>query len=419
MKKHLLLLFTALLPFLASAQTKVEIDGIWYNLNENALQAEVTKGDNKYSGSITIPAMVTHEGVQYSVASIGDGAFYECSSLTTITIPESVTSIGYAAFVRCSSLTAITIPESSRLTSIGNAAFQDCSSLTTITLPENVTSIGELAFSYCTSLTNVYYYAEAMPSTKSNAFYASYPKYATLHVSASAQSNVGIDGIWYNLDESTLQAEGTYKGENSWVYKEYSGSITIPDKVIYNDTEYSVTSIGSGAFWNCSSLTAITIPEGVTSIGSYAFPNRKNKGFEPHFNVGIAGSLSGYSSYHYGEMERKSSFAWGLSGEYHFTSYSGARLTYSGDLSSVGIDYMFDVSTLFAGYTSDRRLDVALAYGPMIGKQMVGCQIGLPIQFHMNKNWGISFEPRATLTNYYSDFRGSTSILIGVKYNFK
>ena len=107
-KKVLALLFTALLPLVASAQTKVEIDGIWYNLVSKAKQAEVTfKGDSyysykdEYSGSITIPATVTYEGVTYSVTSIGDYAFNSCYSLTAITIPEGVTSIGEEAFIYC------------------------------------------------------------------------------------------------------------------------------------------------------------------------------------------------------------------------------------------------------------------------------------------------------------------------------
>ena len=99
MKKHLLFIFAALLPLLASAQTKVEIDGIWYNLISKGKAAEVTSG--AYSGSITIPATVTHEGVDYSVTSIGERAFSGCYNLTAITIPESVTSIGNYAFSFC------------------------------------------------------------------------------------------------------------------------------------------------------------------------------------------------------------------------------------------------------------------------------------------------------------------------------
>ena len=115
-KKVLVAFFAALLPLVASAQTKVEIDGIWYNLITEAKTAEVTfKGDYSYSyyeyfGSITIPATVTYDGVAYSVTSIGQDAFNRCNSLTSITIPESVTSIGDDAFCGCSSLTSITLP---------------------------------------------------------------------------------------------------------------------------------------------------------------------------------------------------------------------------------------------------------------------------------------------------------------------
>jgi len=88
-----------------------------------------------------------------SVTSIGDGAFYDCSSLTSVTIPNSVTSIGEGAFYNCSSLTSITIPNS--VTSIGSSTFYGCSSLTSVTIPNSVTSIGEGAFYNCSSLTSV------------------------------------------------------------------------------------------------------------------------------------------------------------------------------------------------------------------------------------------------------------------------
>ena len=94
---------------------------------------------------------LTSISIPNSVTSIGGRAFYNCSSLTSITIPESVTSIGDYAFCGCSSLKSITIPNS--VTSIGGSAFYNCSSLTSITIPESVTTIGGCAFTYCKSLT--------------------------------------------------------------------------------------------------------------------------------------------------------------------------------------------------------------------------------------------------------------------------
>ena len=236
MKKHLLSIFVALLSLLASAQDKVEIDGIWYNLITEGNVAEVTfKGDshdeyNEYSGHITIPATVNYEGAEYAVTSIGDMALTYCSNVTSITIPESVTSIGMDAFMYCSSLTSIIIPESvtdigsyafyecnrladitlskglktiahgafsgcssltsitlpENLTLIGGSAFSNCSSLTAVTIPKSIMSITESAFSGCSSLSDVYCYAEKVPSTNANAFDDSYPEYATLHVPSSA-----------------------------------------------------------------------------------------------------------------------------------------------------------------------------------------------------------------------------------------
>ena len=141
--------------------------------------------------------------------------------------------------------------------------------------------------------------------------------------------------------------------------------------------------------------------------------------FKPYFSMGLSG---GFSHNSFSRMTYKSSITgcWGLSGEYHFTPYSGARLTYSGDLSGVGVDYMFDISTLFAGYTADRRLDVALAAGPVVGKQVKGGQLGVPVQFHLNENWGISLEPRARmfLSNSLGLPRMDMNLQMGVKYTF-
>ena len=101
MKQFVLTLLFILVPLLASADS-VEIDGIWYNLVSKTKTAEVAKNPSgEYSGAIVIPEEVTYNGAEYSVTSIGKGAFYSCTSLTSITLPTSLTSIGDAAFSNC------------------------------------------------------------------------------------------------------------------------------------------------------------------------------------------------------------------------------------------------------------------------------------------------------------------------------
>ena len=106
--KALFLSLVALLslPMLA---VEVEIDGINYEFDAEAKQATVIeKSSGGYSGEVVIPESVKHEGTAYSVTSIGEYAFYKCSGLTSVTIPNSVTSIGDYAFYECSALTSVT-----------------------------------------------------------------------------------------------------------------------------------------------------------------------------------------------------------------------------------------------------------------------------------------------------------------------
>ena len=149
-------LFTLLLAVAASVGTmfaSTKIGDLYYNLDATNKTAEVTSNRDQYAGAIIIPSSVTYNSVTYSVTSIGDYAFQDCSSLTSVTIPNSVTSIGNYAFAGCSGLTSIAIPNS--VTSIGGLAFYFCTGLTSIAIPNSVTSIGNSAFYYCWSLTSV------------------------------------------------------------------------------------------------------------------------------------------------------------------------------------------------------------------------------------------------------------------------
>ena len=296
MKKHLLFLFAALLPLIASAQLEVQLDGIRYNLVTKGKVARVISG-GAYYGSITIPATITYENVEYSVTSIEDRAFSECSSLTSITLPESVTSIGADAFFQCSSLayinipkgvteincgaggafwgcsslTAITLPEG--LTSIGREAFLDCSSLKSITIPKAVTSIGEGAFSGCSSLT-------VIAVDEDNAVYDSRNNCNAIIATSNDSLITGCaktiipKGVKSIGDDAfsgctSLTAITIPEGVTSIGASAFSGCTSLAAITIPEDSK--LTSIGKWAFRGCSSLTAITIPEGVTSIGEYAF----------------------------------------------------------------------------------------------------------------------------------------------------
>ena len=156
MKKLFVFLFSLILSVVFSTSASaydVKIDGIYYNLISKGKTAEVTSGEEKYSGEVVIPGSIISEGQQYSVTSIGEDAFFDCSSLTSVTIPNSVTSIGWSAFECCTGLTSVDIPNS--VTTIKGSAFRDCSGLTSITISNSVTSIGSWAFEGCSGLTSV------------------------------------------------------------------------------------------------------------------------------------------------------------------------------------------------------------------------------------------------------------------------
>ena len=142
--------------------------------NTNTVKVTYYSSDNNFQNNnyvnsdVVIPSSVTNNGTTYSVTSIAERAFYGCSSLTSVTIPNSVTSIGQRAFSRCSSLTSVTI--GNRFTSIGGMAFHYCDGLTSVTIPNSVTSIGEGAFLSCIGLTSIVSKATVPPALGNEVF---------------------------------------------------------------------------------------------------------------------------------------------------------------------------------------------------------------------------------------------------------
>ena len=160
------------------------------------------------------------------VTSIGNSAFYGCSSLQSINIPESVTSIGSGAFDGCSSLQSFTIP--SNVTSIGSSTFDNCSSLQSITIPDGVTSIGSYAFSYCSSLQSITI-PESVTSIGSRAFYGWCGGRFICSSSAEIKSNNYVSNTQCVYDFSGCKSVPVLSSSSGLTRKEQVSAIYVPD----------------------------------------------------------------------------------------------------------------------------------------------------------------------------------------------
>jgi hypothetical protein len=183
------------------------IDGNLYSKDKTIL-IQYAKG--KTDKTFTIPDNVT---------SIGNYAFYYCSSLTSIVIPDSVTSIGNWAFSGCSRLTSVTIPDS--VTSIGDDAFYGCSSLTSITIGNSVTSIGSRAFDECYNLTSV--------------------------TMGNSVKSIGYYAFWNCRSLISVYFKGTAEDWNKISISGYNnGNLTSATRYYYSETEPTE----SGNYWH-------------------------------------------------------------------------------------------------------------------------------------------------------------------------
>ena len=257
MKHKLFSLLLALLMSMTASvvwASDIHVDGIYYDFDSSAKTATVTylycaseRNESAYSGNVVIPETVTYNGETYSVTSIGDWAFFGCTGMTSITIPESVTTINHSAFRGCTGLTSVTIPNS--VTEIGSGAFRDCSGLTSVTIPNSVTEIGAGAFAGCSELRDV--------NLLDGESVLSLPPYKQ-----------GDDDMWLFHD---CPLETLYLGRNlgcSDSYSYYYGPIpfygiaTLTSVTIGNN----VKDVYGWAFAGCEELRELTICDGEETL---------------------------------------------------------------------------------------------------------------------------------------------------------
>ena len=156
------MILTMEIPILAH---DFEVDGIYYYILNSADKTVVVtyKGDSyidyndEYTGDIIIPSLVTYNDEIFTVTAIGDYAFYDCSKITSVIMPNTTTEIGYAAFYGCKCLSSIKIPNS--MVEIHPRVFEECIGITEVSIPISIKGIGWSAFKNCSGLKNVYYNA--------------------------------------------------------------------------------------------------------------------------------------------------------------------------------------------------------------------------------------------------------------------
>lgn len=235
MKKYLFMFVLTLLPGVVNAEV-VEINGIYYDLLSDELEAEVTSSPHKYSGKINIPQAVTYGGITYKVTSIGSDAFKRCYGLTTVTIQEGVEYLRSYAFSECENLTSIIIPNSVRI--IAANAFNQCYSLTSVSLGNGLTAIGDLAFSNCSKLASI--------------------------IIPNNVITIGYHCFYYCSELTSVTLGNNIKEIKEYTFYDCKNlkTINIPN---------SVTSIGTRAFSGCTSLENIVLPNSLTTIGYQAF----------------------------------------------------------------------------------------------------------------------------------------------------
>lgn len=244
------------------------IQSVSFSNNVNFIGKYVFANCSNLGNSIEIPTTVTN---------LGDGAFYQCEALKRIYIYGNITSIGQETFRNCSALEFILLPPT--LEEIGNYAFSGCTNLEDLTLPETLVSIGERAFQFCQKLK----YLTIPDSVKTISAYAfsQCRNIIELNIGSGVEElgssafadvtptklNIKDIAQWCNLKTYGNASNPLAKAQKLYLNGSLVENLIIPD---------GVTAISRYAFMNCTSIKIVTIPESMKTINSSAFNNCTN-----------------------------------------------------------------------------------------------------------------------------------------------
>ena len=287
---------------------EVTYEGLIYNYFEsNGTATVIGRADDNLT-KISIPGVIPIDGSNYSVTTIGVGAFQNCTNIDTLVIQSGVEIISKNAFTYCHNLKSITISEGVKI--IGENAFRECGTWNNasmrVDLPSSLDSIGNYAFFYCRNLSSVVSKIQNPFVISENVFASDWETYqdgvaiwpkssANLYVPEGTKASYEAIAGWnmfaaiyegeikeYESDSlkyAYLMSNQTATVIASDKYRNYS-AITIPGTVIIEGIEYKVTEIGANAFKGCSDLRNVTISDGVQTIGNGAFQECYSAYFE-------------------------------------------------------------------------------------------------------------------------------------------
>lgn len=277
----------------SSAVAFEDESGLTYDLYQAGRTATVTGYDGNVEGNLEIPATVTYNGIEYRVTTIGESAFTNQDGMTSVTVPNSVTSIGASAFDG-SGLSSADLSSATALKTIGDRAFYRCSDLGSVILPTSLVTIGDYAFCL-TALTAVdFNTAGSLKTIGDYAFFGldiaavELPDSVTTLGEEAFGENMAVQE--FTLPKSLSSYDASFAGCDSLTefVKGTNTNFSVTSGVLFNSKgtelcqypagkEGSKYSIGSGvdeiaekAFLGCH-LVTVTIPSGVTDIGTGAF----------------------------------------------------------------------------------------------------------------------------------------------------